>query len=178
MKRWRTLAPLLLLGLATCRQEDMFAQKKAFGWGTFFWLPGHVTMQHPVAGTVARGASDIPVAQPPTMTAAMLSRGQKIYNINCVPCHGYSGDGEGMIVQRGFPKPPPLFSADLIKAKAQHFYDVITNGHGVMYSYADRVAPADRWAVAAYIRALQISQHAQVAILSNEDKQRLQEAGP
>ena len=65
-----------------------------------------------------------------------------------------------------------------IKAKAQHFYDVITHGHGVMYSYADRVAPADRWAIAAYIRALQRSQHAQVAELSDTDKQHLQESSP
>ena len=80
----------------------------------------------------------------------------------------YAGDGQGMIVQRGFPKPPPLFQPDLLKAKAQLFYNTITNGHGVMYSYADRVLPADRWAIVAYIRALQRSQHAQVASLSDK----------
>jgi mono/diheme cytochrome c family protein len=169
---------LLLLALATCRQEDMYSQQKAVGWGTFFGLPRHITMQHPVAGTVARDARDQPVPQPSVITAAMLARGQRQYSINCVPCHGLSGDGQGMIVQRGFPKPPPLFSDKLIKAKAQHFYDVITHGHGVMYSYADRVAPADRWAIAAYIRALQRSQHAQVAELSDADEQHLQESSP
>ena len=99
-----------------------------------------MTMQPPVQGTVARNAPDVPVPQPPAITEAMLTRGGQKFDIDCVPCHGRSGDGEGMIVQRGFPKPPSLFSDDLIKAKAQHFYDVITNGHGVMYSYADRVS--------------------------------------
>jgi mono/diheme cytochrome c family protein len=172
----RPLSLLLLLLLATCKQEDMFAQDKAVGWGTFFGLRGHKTMQDPVAGTVARGAPDVPVPQPPAITAAMLSRGEQEFKIDCVPCHGLSGDGEGMIVNRGFPKPPPLFAPDLIKAKAQHFYDVITNGHGAMYSYADRVLPADRWAITAYIRALQRSQHAQIATLSDQDRQHLQDA--
>ena len=169
---------VLLLALATCRREDMFAQQKAVGWGTFFGLRQHVTMQIPVAGTIARDAPDAPVAQPQKITMEMLSRGQQQFDINCLPCHGRSGDGEGMIVQRGFPKPPPLFSDALIKAKAEHFYDVITHGHGVMYSYADQVLPADRWAITAYIRALQRSQHAQVADLSDGDRQHLQEAGP
>ena len=80
-----------------------------------------------------------------------------------------------MIVQRGFPKPPSFFKDELINAKAQHFYNVITNGHGVMYSYADRVLPADRWAIVAYIRALQESQHAKVASLPEQDKTMLQE---
>jgi mono/diheme cytochrome c family protein len=175
----RPIVPLiLLLGLATCRQEDMFEQQKAVGWGTFFGLRQHVTMQSPVAGTIARDAPDAPVAQPATITPAMLSRGQQRFNINCVPCHGRSGDGEGMIVQRGFPKPPPLFSDDLLKAKAQHFYDVMMQGHGDMYSYADRVSPADRWAIVGYIRALQRSQHVRVADLGDDDKRRLRDAGP
>ncbi|PPQ40874.1 hypothetical protein CCS01_00040 [Rhodopila globiformis] len=174
----RSLSMLLLLALATCRQEDMYSQEKAVGWGKFFPFPGRMTMQHPVPGTVARNPADAPVPQPPEITAAMLARGRRQYNINCVPCHGQSGDGEGMIVQRGFPKPPPLFNDRLIKAKARHFYNVITHGHGVMYSYADRVAPADRWAITGYIRALQRSQHAQVAELSDNDKQHLQESNP
>lgn len=175
---WRRSAPLLLLALATCRNEDMFQQQKAVGWGTFFGLRDHVTMQQPVAGTVARNAPDQPVPQPQTITSAMLSRGQRQFAIDCVPCHGESGDGEGMIVQRGFPKPPALFADRLIKAKAQLFYDVITHGHGAMYSYADRVSPGDRWAITAYIRALQRSHHAEVAELSDQDKQRVQESGP
>ncbi len=178
MTRARIAPLVLLLALATCARLDMFVQQCAAPWGAFSFLPHGMTMQAPVRGTVARNAPDEPVPQPATITEAMLSRGEEKFDIDCAPCHGRSGDGEGMIVQRGFPKPPPLFSDDLIKAKAQHFYDVITDGHGVMYSYADRVSSADRWAIAAYIRALQRSQHAQIAELSAQDKARLQESGP
>lgn len=178
MKRSHIAPLVLLLALATCRQEDMFTQQRAVGWGQFLGFPHDMTMQLPVAGTIARNAPDVPIPQPPTITDAMLQRGQTLFEINCVPCHGAAGDGQGMIVQRGFTKPPPLFAPNLVKAKAQLFYDTITNGHGAMFSYADRILPADRWAVVAYIRALQRSQHAQVASLSDEDKQRLQEAGP
>jgi mono/diheme cytochrome c family protein len=177
MKSRQLLPILLLLGLATCRQEDMFVQERAVTWGTFLGLPHNQTEQPPVAGTLARQRPDAPVPQPAAITDAMLKRGQTVFEINCVPCHGASGDGEGMIVQRGFPKPPPLFAPNLIKAKAKLFYDTITNGHGEMFSYADRVLPADRWAVVAYIRALQRSQHAQVAELSAPDKQILSESG-
>ena len=145
---------------------------------SFGFLRDHMTMQQPVAGTVARNAPDEAVPQPAVITAAMLTRGQQRFGIDCVPCHGQSGDGRGMIVERGFPRPPSLFSDDLIKAKAQHFFDVITNGHGVMYSYADRVSPSDRWAIIAYIRALQRSQRAQFASLPAQDQQSLQAAGP
>lgn len=82
-----------------------------------------------------------------------------------------------MVVQRGFPKPPSFTDARLMKAKAQHFYDVITDGKGAMYSYADRVPPADRWAVVAYIRALQVSQRPDVASLTAEDRAKLDGGG-
>ena len=82
-----------------------------------------------------------------------------------------------MIVQRGFPKPPALYKEELIKAPAQKLYNVITHGHGVMYGYADRVLPAERWAIVAYIRALQEAEHAKVAELSEHDKKMLQELG-
>jgi mono/diheme cytochrome c family protein len=177
--RWRWLLLLAVFPLlATCRSEDMYQQDKAVTWSSFFPFRNHMTMQAPVAGTVARNAPDVPVPQPPTITAAMLARGHQRYDIYCLPCHGASGDGEGMIVQRSFPKPPALFKDELVKAKAQHFYDVITNGTGVMFSYADRVRPADRWAIIAYIRALQRSQRAEVASLPEADKTRLEEAGP
>ena len=175
----RRLAPVLvLLALATCAKEDMFNQQRAVPWSSFSFLPNNMAMQHPVAGTIPRNAPDAPVAQPASITQAMLARGQQRFAINCVPCHGQAGDGQGMIVQRGFPRPPALYKDELIKAKGQHFYDVITNGHGVMYSYADRVSPADRWAIIAYVRALQRSQRAQVASLPEADRLKLQEASP
>lgn len=178
MKRRRLTPLLLLLMMATCAREDMFDQQREAPWTLSAFLHDHMSMAQPVAGTIARDAPDDAVPQPAVITAAMLARGQQRFSINCVPCHGQAGDGQGMIVQRGFPRPPSLFSDNLIKAKAQHFYDVITNGHGVMYSYADRVSPGDRWAIIAYIRALQRSQRAQVAGLPVQDQQMLQAEAP
>ncbi|HZT89105.1 MAG TPA: cytochrome c [Stellaceae bacterium] len=100
---------------------------------------------------------------PPTLTMALLQRGQQRFDIYCAPCHSRVGDGDGMIVHRGFPHPPSYFIERLRQAPPQYFYDVITNGHGAMFSYADRVAPDDRWAIAAYIRALQESSGATLA---------------
>lgn len=108
----------------------------------------------PPAHTVAREDRALPV---PTVTLTLLERGRERFEAYCTPCHGYAGEGHGMIVQRGFPAPPSFHDARLRAAPTQHFYDVISNGWGAMYSYADRVAPPDRWAIAAYIRALQES---------------------
>jgi mono/diheme cytochrome c family protein len=94
----------------------------------------------------------------PPVTLALLQRGQERFRIYCTPCHSELGDGNGMVVQRGFPAPPSYHSDRLRHVPVQHFFDVITNGYGAMYSFADRVQPADRWAIAAYIRALQRSQ--------------------
>jgi mono/diheme cytochrome c family protein len=107
---------------------------------------------------------------------AMLLRGRERYTIYCVPCHSPLGDGDGRVVRRGFPAPPSYHIERLLQAPDRHFYDVITEGHGVMASYADRVAPADRWAIVAYIRALQLSQHAPVAELPPELQQRVARA--
>ena len=100
---------------------------------------------------------------PPPVTAPLLARGRERFGIFCAPCHGLAGDGDGIIVAHGFPAPPSYHIDRLLAAPAQHFYDVITDGYGVMFSYADRVEPHDRWAIAAYIRALQLSRRATVA---------------
>jgi mono/diheme cytochrome c family protein len=97
---------------------------------------------------------------PMVVTRELLARGQERFNIYCSPCHGGSGYGDGMIVQRGFPTPPSYHIDRLRQAPPGYFFDVITNGYGLMYSYNDRVTPEDRWAIVAYIRALQYSQHA------------------
>ncbi len=112
-------------------------------------------------------------APPPPVTLALLRHGQEEFRIYCTPCHSELGNGNGMVVQRGFPRPPNYEDADLRKAPPQHFYDVITKGFGVMYSFADRVKPTDRWAITAYIRALQLSQHAQLADLSPDERRML-----
>ena len=97
---------------------------------------------------------------PEPVTREMLNRGQQRFDIYCAVCHGRDGEGNGMIVQRGFPQPPSLHDQRLRDAPVGHFFDVMTNGYGVMYPYASRISPEDRWAIAAYIRALQLSQHA------------------
>ena len=96
---------------------------------------------------------------PVPVTKELIDRGQDRYNIYCVVCHGPTGNGDGMIVRRGF-SPPPTYNDDRLRnAPVGHFYDVITNGWGKMNSYAHQVPVADRWAIVAYIRALQISQN-------------------
>lgn len=102
-------------------------------------------------------------AFPFPITAADMRRGQERFNIYCSVCHGRLGDGQGMIVQRGFKQPPSFHEQRLREAPAGHFYDVISHGYGGMYSYAARVNSEDRWRIAAYIRALQLSQNAQTA---------------
>jgi len=165
---------LVLLGLAGCRM-DMHIQPKYLPYdGTDFWGDGRSERQ-PVPDTVARGqlkldelfytgkvngvlANEFPFP----ITKADLARGQQRFNIYCTPCHGYTGNGRGMIVQRGFPAPPSYHIDRLRAAPAGHFFDVITNGYGAMYSYAARIEPADRWRIIAYVRALQLSEYAHI----------------
>ena len=122
-------------------------------------------------GTLAEGF-------PFPVTLDVLQRGQERYNIFCSPCHGYVGNGEGMIVQRGFTSPPSFHTDSLREAPVGHIFGVITNGFGQMYSYAYRVNPADRWAIVAYIRALQFSQHANVSALPPEILDQIPETNP
>jgi mono/diheme cytochrome c family protein len=118
----------------------------------------------PAVGPAQRPSGVVEFDQKPVpphpVTLALLERGQERFRIYCTPCHSELGDGNGMIVQRGFPHPPSYHSARLRDAPVQHFYEVITHGYGAMYSFAFRVQPEDRWAIASYIRALQLSQHA------------------
>ena len=131
---------------------------------TSIWSNGTSAQPLP-AGVIAQGEVERADAakSPPPIDAALLSRGQQRFGIFCAPCHGLAGDGDGVIVAHGFPRPPSYFEDRLAAAPAQHFYDVMTNGYGVMFSYADRVGPADRWAIAAYIRALQWSRRTRIA---------------
>jgi mono/diheme cytochrome c family protein len=109
----------------------------------------------------AQAAQTMPYA----VSLQLLRRGQERFTIYCVPCHSPAGDGDGMVVRRGFPSPPSFHIDRLRAAPDRHIFDVITHGYGIMYPYADRIEPADRWAIVAYVRALQLSQHAQVAEL-------------
>jgi mono/diheme cytochrome c family protein len=109
------------------------------------------------------------------ITQADLERGRERFNVNCSPCHDYTGSGHGMIVQRGFQSPPSYHIERLRNAPVGHFFDVMTNGYGAMYSYADRVTPDDRWRIAAYIRALQLSQHATLSDVPADERGKLTE---
>ena len=116
-------------------------------------------------GEAAGRVAALAASSPGTPTMAQLERGRERFAIACVPCHSEVGDGDGPVVRRGFPRPPSYHEERLRAAPDRYLFDVITNGHGVMYSYADRIAPEDRWAIVAYIRALQLSQHAELARL-------------
>ena len=145
------------LALAGCNQNlTMSDQKKLAEWERSSVFRNGKVLQVPPDGSISR-EQDLGnlLAEKPPMTLALVQRGRERFNIFCSECHGYTGDADGMVVQRGFPRPPSFHEARLVNAPDEHFVDVITHGYGAMYSYADRVPPADRWAIAAYIRALQ-----------------------
>lgn len=157
---------------SACRQ-DMHNQPRYKPYAsTTFFDDGRSARPH-IDDTVARGQLQLDQARftgkengedidylPIRITRADLSRGQERFNIYCSPCHGRIGDGRGMIVSRGLRQPPSYHDPRLVNAPIGHFFDVMTNGYGAMYSYASRVAVDDRWRIAAYIRALQLSQNA------------------
>ncbi|MEZ0167419.1 cytochrome c [Microvirga sp. TS319] len=156
---------LAALAVAGCKDQSMRQQNRYDVYAPAALWPDGTAARPLPESVVARG--DLARAQeashPPVADAELLHRGQERYRIFCSPCHGAAGFGDGMIVARGFPAPPSYHTGRLRSAPAQHFFDVITNGYGVMYSYAARVPPRDRWAIIAYIRALQLSQRAQLA---------------
>jgi hypothetical protein len=141
-----------------------------------------------VKGTVARGhlrinthfytgksKGELVDTFPFPITREILERGQERYNIFCAPCHDRVGTGDGVIVQRGFRRPSSFHIDRLRGAPVGHFFDVITNGFGTMYDYASRIQPKDRWAIVAYIRALQLSQQATIAEVPADELRQLQE---
>jgi mono/diheme cytochrome c family protein len=107
------------------------------------------------------------------LTKQILDRGQERYDIFCAPCHDRTGSGSGMIVRRGYRQPPSYHIDRLREAPIGHFFDVMTNGFGAMPDYRAQVAPRDRWAIAAYVRALQLSQHASAADIPAGDRDKL-----
>ena len=160
----RTALCLFALALlAGC--DDMIHQDKKNPYADAKVGPGKIP-----DGIVDAGSRPV---VPPPVTLALLQRGQDRFRIYCTPCHSELGDGNGMIVQRGFSRPPSYHTDALRQAPMQHFYDVITNGKGAMYSFAYRVQPADRWAIAAYIRALQRSTDATPADLTVAEREAL-----
>lgn len=115
-----------------------------------------------VADAQRRWRDETATTQPYRLDHSLLVRGRERFNIHCLPCHSPIGDGDGRVVRRGFPSPPSYHTDRLRRVPDRHIFDVITRGYGVMAPYADRIAPADRWAIVGYVRALQLSQHAQL----------------
>jgi mono/diheme cytochrome c family protein len=175
----RLASPLLLVALLAGCEQDMADQPRYDPLSDSKSFPDGKSAREPVAGTVEREAdlADIPDTIPVPVTAALLQHGRERFEIFCSPCHGRAGDGRGMVVERGFPAPPSFHQDALRMAPDRHFYDVITSGYGVMYSYAARVPPADRWAIVAYIRALQYSRHAPVDALPPDLRAKLDAGG-
>jgi mono/diheme cytochrome c family protein len=112
---------------------------------------------------------------PAPVTRELLERGQSRFNAFCSPCHGRRGDGGGMVVQRGFKQPQSFHQTRLRDTPVGYYYDVISRGFGEMSSYAAQISPRDRWAIVAYVRALQISRNVPVAALTAEERQQLEE---
>jgi mono/diheme cytochrome c family protein len=165
----RILLGLAMLQLCGCDDHSMTQQSRYVTYGRAGLFADDAEAQAPPPATVAQSdleRADV-TATPPAVDVALLQRGRERYDIFCSPCHGLSGNGDGMIVRRGFPAPPSYHTARLRAAPAQHFFDVISNGYGVMYSYAARIEPRDRWAIVAYVRALQQSQNARLADVPN-----------
>jgi mono/diheme cytochrome c family protein len=112
-------------------------------------------------------------SNPYPLTRGLLTRGQQRFDVFCAPCHSPLGDGDGLVVRHGYPAPPSFHDARLRAVGDRHLYDVITQGYGTMYAYDDRIAPEDRWAIVAYIRALQLSQYSPLAALTAADRRQL-----
>ena len=179
---------LCLVCLAGCQQEMANQPRYKPLAASPFFEDGR-SARDLVSGTVARGqlhleeplhtgraqgveVTDLPVP----LTHELLARGRERYNIYCTPCHDYVGTGHGMIVQRGYPHPPSFHIPRLRQAPIGHFFVVMSHGYGAMPAYEEQVPPPDRWAIAAYIRALQLSQYAPVAEIPAEVRQQLETA--
>lgn len=186
--------PILLaaaLAAAGCGvRMDMYDQPRNEAQEASRFFADGRAARDPVPGTVARGwlredahffrgrtdDSTWAAAFPMPVTGAVLQRGAERYAIYCTPCHDAVGAGRGMVVRRGFKQPPSFHIDRLRDAAPGYLFDVVTNGFGTMSSYASQVRPEDRWAIVAYIRALQLSQHVRMADLQPEERARV-EAG-
>lgn len=177
--------PLALVLVPGCTRDykfqpvDMWNNTRLKPYEPINFFADRTSAQTPPANTVARGQDrlNIPlyygtddtgslvVTNPLRVDKALLERGQERYNINCQPCHGLSGAGDGLVTQRGMAKPPTYHQDRLRNATDGHYFDVITNGHGSMYSYSSRIPPRDRWAIVAYVRTLQRAQKTSAADL-------------
>jgi mono/diheme cytochrome c family protein len=171
--------------LAACRQ-DMHTEPRYQPLAESDFFSDHRSARPQVEGTVARGQLRIDEARytgkidgedidqfPIPIAKADIERGQNRFNIYCTPCHGHVGDGNGMVVLRGFRQAASYYTDKLVHAPVGHYFDVISNGFGAMPSYASRIQPDDRWRVIAYIRALQLSESATLNDVPADQRQNL-----
>jgi mono/diheme cytochrome c family protein len=173
-----------LAALAGCQQQMAIQPRYQPLSASDYFADGQSARQ-PVDGTLAQGRAELDplyVAKdsttfPVPLTADLVARGQQRYNIFCTPCHGLTGDGNGFVTTRGFRRPPTLHSDRLRAAPVGHFFDVITNGFGAMYDYSAQIPPRDRWAIIAYIRALQLSQNVPASQLTPDQRAKLDQGG-
>jgi len=182
------IAFVVALLFAACR-PDMNNQPKAKPLSRSDFFSNGTNARQPPPYTVVRGeprdnaafytglTNGTYITQlPMKLTPELLNRGRERFDAMCAECHDRTGSGNGMVVQRGFPQPPSFHVDRLRNAPIGHFYDVITNGYGVMYPYATRVTPGDRWAIAAYIRALQLSHDAKPSDIDPAERAKLESA--
>jgi mono/diheme cytochrome c family protein len=180
---------LAVAGLTACHR-DMYEQPKLLPEQQNYYFPNQQVNFSPPEHTVPRGPipDDSPFYTgregaaltdtfPVPVTPDLVAQGHDLFDINCSMCHGRDGYGQGMVVQRGFPAPPSYHTDRLRNAPVGHFFEVITNGYGIMYPFGSRLSPGERWALISYIRALQFSQDAPLAELSPEDRRKV-EASP
>ena len=171
--------------LTACRQ-DMHNQPKYRGLRASMFFADGSSARPLVEGTIARGTLQTDEAfftgkngtamvteLPFPVDAAVLDRGEERFNIYCTPCHDRTGSGRGLVVQRGYRQPPSFHIDRLRTVEIGHFFDVMTNGFGAMPDYRAQVSPRDRWNIAAYIRALQLSQHGTAADVPGGDPAKL-----
>jgi len=184
---WMLAALGLLLVCAGCRL-DMHVQPRYNPYDPTDFFGDGQSARMPVAGTFPRGEmtsgpqellftgklnGQPSEAFPYPVTKEMVERGRERYNVFCSPCHGFSGDGDGMIVQRGFKRPPSFHEDRMRSAPVGHYFDAITNGFGVMYPYGYRVPARDRWAIIAYVRALQLSRQTPIGDVPDAERDKL-----
>ena len=174
---------------SACRQ-DMHDQPKYIPMRSSAFFDDETSARQPVEGTVARGqlredehlytgktGQQFAATFPFEITKEALDRGQEQYNVFCSVCHDRTGAGNGMIVQRGFRRPPSFHIDRLRQAPPGHFFDVISNGFGAMSDYSAQITPEDRWKVIAYIRALQLSQNATIEDVPPQERDKLNQGG-
>lgn len=178
-----TLCLLALVGLAACDgQVNMVTQPLTKTLEASPVFSNGAAARPLVDGVVSTegrfftSAPEFTMPPKPPLTMALVLEGQEQFVISCVPCHGLDGSGDGMAVRRGYPKPPSWHTARLRQIEDEHIFRVITDGLGKMPPYRNQVAPADRWAVVAYIRALQLAQYADADLLSPEERAQLDES--